>query len=176
MDWGKQMAENQKMSRMALFQNYGYHQERVKRKSFVIDILTQKDIIDYNVKLQEPLRIDTLSDILIDSIITYDIRNNNSLETMCFLMDIEQFDIHLNTNLVNGSSTNNGMFNKLLIPNECRSGSWASHKSKKMNYVCTLNPCVLSSLNIRITDLNIPGSAMWSSDGRIIMELIISDK
>ena len=171
------MAENQKRARMNLFQNHGYQQERTKRKSFVIDILTKRDVIEYNVRLQEPLRIDSISDILIDSIVTYNMNDRDSIDRMCFLMDIDQFDIHLNTNLINGSSTNNGMFNKLLVPNECTtSSSWASHKSKKMNYVCTLNPCTISSLNIRITDLQIPGVAMWSIDGRIIMELIVSEK
>jgi len=74
----------------------------------------------FSCRLQEPLRIDSLSEVYLDNFTTYDAPRNTSAghgETeptssyQFFCLDINEFNIQTN-------SPNPNMFNKVVIPNE----------------------------------------------------------
>ena len=90
---------------------------------------------------------------------------------MGFILDIDQFNIQNN-------STNKNIFNKIFIPNEDTVGtSTIVHKSKKLNYICQINPTKLYEITGSITNCPItsgtPATNFTDSDGRFIVEFVI---
>ena len=68
----------------------------------------------FNLILSEPLIIDSLSDIYLDTFITYSIGSDHKStdpNKQYFMLDIDQFDLR-------GVSTNIKMNRKIIIPNE----------------------------------------------------------
>jgi len=137
-----------------LYQNTGYRNDRKKIHNIVIkdDANHADDGISYNLQLQEPLRIDKLSDVYLDSFTTYNIgtsHDNKTPQKQHFVIDIDQFNIKT-------ASHTARLHNKLIIPNEDGDGdkTFKVHKGRKMNYVGTVNPCVLTHLSGKITDGN----------------------
>ena len=134
------------------FENTGFQNNRKKTQNLVIK-LTNIDENKKNITLNEPLRIEKLSDIYLDSFITRQADDNNNVHpnfTSCFVVSIDEFDIKT-------SSNENFLVNKLIIPNERRGGTDDQsfiHKGKKNNFVSSINPCTLSQLNIQITSIN----------------------
>jgi len=106
----------------------------------------------FNLILSEPLIIDSLSDIYLDTFITYSIGSDHKStdpNKQYFMLDIDQFDLR-------GVSTNIKMNRKIIIPNEEATGgkSIKVHKGKKMNFVCNINPTKLTNISGGITDMN----------------------
>lgn len=179
MEWGQQMRKHQQNARDAMYQNSNYSFERRERKTLIIDqkgFDATNTII--NTKLFEPLIIDKLSDVYLESVITRGCKDKDTdMESMALLLNIDQFNI--NTNIAsNGSGTtiaNQHSFNKLLIPNENNSTAVAQiHKAKKLNYVCSINPTKISEITGTITDMN--NKTIFSSghtDSRLIVEFVI---
>ena len=59
---------------------------------------------EFNVKLHEPLRIDRLSDVYLDSFITFDAEKNNTTGAdgkSAFVLSINEFNIQSNSNSSN---------------------------------------------------------------------------
>ena len=181
MEWGQQMTKHQQNSRNAMYQNSNYSFERKNRKTVVINTteFTGNASNVWSTKLFEPLIIDKLSDVFLESFITYNCSGSNSSSTCAFVLSINEFNINTNTSShINGSGNLNNphCFNNILIPNELSEtgdNKTCIHKAKKLNYMCSINPTRLSTLSGTIT--NIMGGSIWnsSSDRRLIIELVI---
>tara|TARA_B100000900_G_scaffold409056_1_gene424308 strand:- start:1754 stop:2326 length:573 start_codon:yes stop_codon:yes gene_type:complete len=184
MEWGKQMEKHQENAKLLLYQNTNYTFERRERKTLIIDSINNKldNNINFTTELTEPLIVDKLSDIYLESFTTFNCSSNSSQENMCFLLDIEQFNINSNC-AFNASKNSSGIphnssgtysFNRIIIPNENNSGSNVGthiHKSKKLNYICSINPTRINSINGKVTNLD--NKSIISDSGRFILELII---
>ena len=67
MDFQKQLNESQENARLSFFQNPGYQFERREKKNLLIDHKIGTTITDITLPLFEPLKIDKLSDVFIES-------------------------------------------------------------------------------------------------------------
>ncbi len=174
MDFQKQLNESQENAKLSFFQNPGYQFERREKKNLLIDHKIGTSTDEITLPLFEPLKIDKLSDVFIESFTTFDaVANTTSVEKVAFVVDIKEFNINTSTNLYSTGTTVTNTFNKIIIPNEDGTGTQKTkvHKGRKLNYVCTLNPSTISNLTIKVTDLN--GDSMFGDAGRILFELII---
>lgn len=179
--------DNQMNAQLMTFQNSRYTNERVSKQTLIIDHVIGSGTT-FDIPLYEPLRIDSLSEIYLDSFIT-----NQSISTdddgdgtvdsghrgfnSCFVVKINEFDIKSvsNSNTVTAAS-NNSLSGSLLIPNEETSRAGITlHKNKKMNYVTTINPCKLTKITGSIT--NLKGDRMFThANSRFILEFVIVSK
>jgi hypothetical protein len=175
MDFQKQLNESQENARLSFFQNPGYQFERREKKNLLIDHKIGTSTDEITLPLFEPLNIDKLSDVFIESFTTHDALVNTNIEKVAFVVDIKEFNINTSTNLYSTGTTVTNTFNKIIIPNEDGQGGQKTkvHKGRKLNYVCTLNPTTISNLTIKITDLAGIASMFGSAAGRILFELII---
>jgi hypothetical protein len=117
--------------------------------------------------LIEPLIVDRLSDVFLDSFTTFNCKANTTSNTSAFILDVEEFNIHSNSN------NSKLAFNKCVIPNLATAATGTTiHKGKKLNYICSINPCRLRTLTLDATVLD--GTTILSSDGgRYIAEFVI---
>ena len=155
MEWGQQMRRHEHVSRDASFHNTNYMNNREKKIPLILDIheYSGENGLSggkFKIDLTEPLIIDELSDIYLDSCIT---QNTNLAITglsMGFVIKIDQFKI-------NSRSNNEFINGGFLIPNEHvdfgKHNMSIPHKSKKMNYICTINPTKLKQLTGTISNL-----------------------
>jgi len=175
MEWGKQMEKHQENAKLSLYQNTNYTFERNERKTLIVDYKIFEIITDINLPLYEPLIIDKLSDIYLDSFTTFNAIVNNNTEKAAFVLSINEFNVKNNSNKYNTETTPTRSFRNIIIPNEDGVGGNTTqvHKGKKMNYICSINPTKLSSLTIKITDLNSTPASMFGAAGRFIAEFII---
>ena len=163
------------MEQTNFYENTRYSFERSERKTLILDYKIGATITDISLPLYEPLIIDKLSDVYLDSFTTFRALANTNIEKSAFVINIDEFNINSNSNHYSTGTTATSAFNKLIIPNEAGSHGDLTHvhKAKKMNYICTMNPTKLSTLTIKITDLNSTPDTMFNSAGRIIMEFVI---
>ena len=148
-----------------LYENSGYQFERRERKTLILDVSIGA-AIPISEKLHEPLRIDKLSDIYLDSFTTFNATLNNTSAKIAFVLGIDQFNINSNSN-------DSGVFNKIIIPNDALTSTETRvHKGKKMNYICSINPETLSTISGTITDLS-GSTAAFASGSRFIAEFVI---
>ena len=164
-DWNS-MRANQESAMNTMYQNTrAGHFERTQRNSLILDVIDNDPTNfgttpltvpanEFNVELHEPLKVDKLSDIYLDSFTTFDANINTARGSIAFLLGIKEFNINSNSNV----SSN---YNKIMIPNssdtapdEGVDGKCITHKSKKFNYICSINPCTLSRItgNISLAD------------------------
>ena len=162
----------------SMFNNSSYQLDRLDRQTIILDIVKGNgagvDKINFSVELMEALNIDKKYNLFLDSITTHNCIQNNSTNTMGFLLSINNFNIL--------SSSNQQMSRKLFIPNEQSGGTGASntktHKGKKMNYICKVEPTRIQTISGSITLLDgltdiFKGTAVGTTAGRIIIELIL---
>ena len=165
MEWGKQMEKHQENDKLSLYQNTNYSFERSERKTLILDVVINDDTT-FSEKLHEPLIIDKLSDIYLDSFTTSKCKQSTS-DLMCFILNINEFNNHSNSN-------NSTIFNSIIIPNEENASATVQakvHKGKKMNYICSINPTKLSNITGKIQSLG--GNNMFNGSGRFIAEFVI---
>ena len=172
MEYGQQMQQPQENAKLAFYQNPGYQLERRERKIMILDV-TIGIGTSFSTTLHEPLLIDRQSDIFLDSFTTFNALKNITSDPspapahMSFLMGIDEFNIQSN-------SSNSNSFNRIIIPNNAVSDNTVTtHKTKKFNYICSINPGKLSQINGTITNLADPPVTSFSSDGRFIAEFMI---
>jgi len=174
MEWGKQMEKHQENAKLSLYQNTNYSFERNERKTLILDVVISNGIA-FSEDLHEPFIIDKLSDIYLDSFVTHGgIINTNGTTNnhMGFIFDIDQFNIKNNSNNAN-------FFNKLFIPNEDNSGTnkTFTHKGKKHNFVCSINPTTITKLSGTVHNLNSIVATMFHvTHGRFVAEFVIVDR
>tara|TARA_A100001015_G_scaffold62563_1_gene69015 strand:+ start:47 stop:556 length:510 start_codon:yes stop_codon:yes gene_type:complete len=148
-----------------MYQNSGYCDTRINKQILIIDN-TVGEGKTFDVSLQEPLKIDSLCDIYLDNFTTFDSKINTVTNQHAFVISIDQFNIKSNSN-------NNNLNNKIVIPNETITvNTVKTHKARKMNYICSINPCTLTKISGNITEM--AGLTMGNdATFRFIMELII---
>lgn len=157
----------------SMFNNSSYQLDRLDRQTIILDIVKAHippDKINFSVELMEALNIDKKYNLFLDSITTYNcVKNDTDYNHMGFLLSINNFNIL--------SSSNQQISRKLFIPNEqsgTAAGTTKTHKGKKMNYICKVEPTRIQTINGSITLLD--GSTdifEGSGGGRIIIELIL---
>lgn len=127
----------------------------------------------FNIKLNEPLIIDNISELYLDNVTTYNCNITNDNDNSAFVLNIDQFNS--NTKVASNSSYtyvsanggqssrlishgNNIIENNIIIPNENNElGNYFSsvhHKSKKLNYLADIPSGRIDHLSGRITNLN----------------------
>ena len=110
------------------------------------------DTIEFPIDLHEPLRIDKLSDVYLDSFTTFNCVVPTTT-SQSFVMEIKEFQVHSHSN-------NQGLsFGRVVIPNNGAALSGGStgvrvHKGSKFNYICPVNPMTLHRLTIKLTLLD----------------------
>lgn len=183
MDFAMKRQQQQDAARMMMFQNSGYQFERRDKKTLILDITDQGTAAtnpltngtEFSVELFEPLIIDKLSDIYLDSVLTHNCNLNGTNDNSGFCLKINEFNINSNCASI---SSNQQLFNSILIPNEHDSidkhFSTVTHKGKKMNYICSANPGKITKLTGKLTDL--AGNPMYTRPRNHNFGLIQSNK
>jgi hypothetical protein len=131
-------------------------------------------LVEYPIDLHEPLRIDTLSDVYLDSFATFNCVDPVGTHCQAFVMEINEFK-------VNSYSNNQELsFGQVVIPNNGATLSGGStgfrvHKGSKFNYICPVNPMTLHRLTIKLTLLDGRTSIFLNpaKDHRCFGELLI---
>lgn len=149
------------------YENSGYKNLRNKKKTLILDIMDNTALSagsEFNVKLFEPLKIDKQSELYLDNLITFNSMLADNSKRSSFCLKINEFNI--NTNCAAGDLSQNTLYNSIIIPNENRNidnfFTSVSHKAKKFNYICDVNPMTISSLSGKITDLE--GNSVFHGD------------
>lgn len=160
-------------SRQKMYQSVNYQDRRRDKITLLLDIQDTdtvqhlNDGTEFRVTLTEPLLVDRLSNIFLDNFMTFNCDLSNIPDNMAFIVTLNEFN---NQSIGGSTSTDTNIHNKLLIPNENNDldnfDSVVVHKGKKMNYVTTINPCKISSISGKIT--NLAGNGMFSSNALII--------
>ena len=145
--------------------DYGF--DRRVTKSLILDVADTSTNFplsageEFSIELFEPLVIDKLSDIYLDSFMTHNTMICHTGDTMAFALKINEFNVNSNAA---STASNQHMFNSIIIPNDHSNitdvHSCVVHKGKKLNYVCSINPCRLSTISGKLTDLAGLGSAV----------------
>ena len=167
MEYGQMMEQAKENAKLAFYQNPGYQLERRERKSFIIKD-DPGDTGVFDVRLQEPLVIDRLSDIYLENFTTFH-SNNKPLATLpcsAYVLKFNEFNHQ-------GNSTDSNSFNSLIIPNENTGEAGTNtrkiHKGKKLNYVASINPSTLSKISGTITDLDGEIDTMFHTTGDMFL-------
>ena len=184
MEFQKQLQDNQANMKLSFYQNDGYQFERRDKKTFILKVLSD-GTINFNETLQEPLIIDRLSDIYLESFLTWhdDTNHNNGLnlddtdnlsDRSAFVLKINEFNNQGNSNL-NDNDTQ--LFNKIVIPHVIPTTDVTDpyrkiHKSRKLNYICSMNPTKLSSLTGTITALD-GSTSLFNTNDMFLAEFVI---
>ena len=173
MDYGQQLRQANEHALQNFYQPTGNRFERVERKSLIIDKDIGTSKTSFSVPLQEPLKIDKHCDVYLDTFTTWNCKSgSNSAEDTAFLLNINELNIHTDSN-------QSKSFHKIVIPNSQSATSnlnaAVTHKNKKFNYICSINPTTLSQINGTLTNLangTIMEATSGSSKGRFIAELV----
>ena len=160
MEYGQQMKQAKDNAMMAFYQNPGYQLERRNKKTFILRV-DSDGTINFNKPLHEPLIIDRLSDIYLESFLTWhadtDADGGLNLDDDNNLSDRSAFVLKINEFNNQGNSSEGNTFNKIVIPHVIEAGKTdyrKIHKSRKLNYICSMNPTTISSLSGTITGLD----------------------
>lgn len=151
------------------YMNSGYNFDRIKKKTMLVrwqPSSPNEKII--NLELVEPFRLDVHSDIYLDNFTTYvKTAPTASSASSAFVLRINEFNIQSNVagNASGVTLTDNRghMFNNIVIPADSLAAGVTSHKSKKMNYICSINPTTITKITGTVTDLD--GEAMFTTAG-----------
>tara|TARA_B110000211_G_C13946263_1_gene494034 strand:+ start:311 stop:841 length:531 start_codon:yes stop_codon:yes gene_type:complete len=172
MDFGQQRLQQQEAARQMMYQNQGYQFERRDKKTLILHY-DMSNATTFNIDLYEPLKIDKLSDIYLESFTTFHSGAVPALDknSSAFVFDINELNI-------NNNSSTGPTFNKLVIPNELTSAPSSTikrtiHKSKKLNYICSINPSTLTKISGTVTGLTDVTSMFTATNDGFIMELLI---
>ena len=167
---------------MEFYANNQYKRSIEKTKTLILD-LREGDTIEqvanmtdggkaFNVELTEPLKIDAVTDIYLDSFTTFKSRiHSNDSKKSGFLLNINEF----NTNVV----TNNNIYsNAIFIPNQRLSGPVDDaqvHSGKKFNYIGYLLPQNIHRLSGTLHNLakDSEGMSSTTDEMRAIAEFIL---
>lgn len=156
-----------------IFENTDYVFNRRQTHSLVIDVECGTTV-NFNENLIEPLIVDKQSDVYLDSLSTFHCLTCNTKGEMGFLLTIDDFPIKTASN----SSTIN---RSLYIPNEQTTevsenegpSLGRSHKGKKLNYICTINPTKITKVSGKLTLLDGTSTPFDDNDGRFVLDLAI---
>tara|TARA_B100001094_G_C17647685_1_gene538089 strand:- start:72 stop:596 length:525 start_codon:yes stop_codon:yes gene_type:complete len=144
------------------YMNSGYNFERTPKKTLIVrwhSSVADQSTID--LSLTEPLKIDVLSDIYLDNFTTFHNASNdptfNTPARSAFVLNINEFNTQ--SNIAGPADKRNNIFNNIVIPSDALTKNGTdqitkSHKSKKMNFICSINPTTFTKITGKITDLD----------------------
>ncbi len=159
------------------YMNSGYNFDRIKKKTMLVrwePSSPNEKII--NLELVEPFRLDVHSDIYLDNFTTYvKTAPAASSAISAFVLRINEFNIQSNVagNASGVTLTDNRghMFNNIVIPADSFDSGVTSHKSKKMNYICSINPTTITKITGTVTDLD-GGNMFTNASDSFIAEFV----
>lgn len=154
---------------LTIFENTDYVFNRRETHSLVIDVECGTTVT-FDKSLIEPLIVDKQSDVYLDSLSTFHCLTNNSKAEIGFLLSLDNFPIK--------TVSNNSTINRsLYIPNEQNTTGdpsiSKSHKGKKLNYICTINPTKITKVSGKLTLLDGSTTPFADTDGRFVLDLAI---
>jgi len=151
------------------YMNSGYMSDRDEKQ--LINIKLDNSVTSKIYNLVEPITIDKLSDIYLDSFISNNITQSDADHNI-IILGIKEFNIK--------SVSNDAKYNnKIIIPNT--NGAAASvnntvaHRATKFNFVANINPTKLRSLEISLTD-DASTPAAWGSGEFWVTFMIVPRK
>ena len=183
MEFQKKLQDDQANAKLSFYQNDGYQFERRDKKTFILKVLSD-GTINFNETLQEPLIIDRLSDIYLESFLTWHGPIDGSAGGINFQTDfINKSAFVLNINELNNQGNSNlndndtQLFNKIVIPHVIPTTDVTDpyrkiHKSRKLNYICSMNPTKLTSLTGTITALD-GSTSLFNTNDMFLAEFVI---
>lgn len=153
---------------MEFYTNSQYKGSIENKKTLVLDSGDISTTTTFTKSLTEPLKIDAVTDVYLDSFTTFKCLQSNVLDQAGFLLNINEFNSNVATNKPQFS-------NAIFIPNEQSSSTAAitkTHKGKKYNYVGYLLPQNIHKLTGKVTALDGTNS-MGVSGFRFIAEFVL---
>ena len=142
------------------YNNSGYRNNRNRKKTLIIDFDDSDNVhlgngSEFKIDLLEPLIIDKHSEIYLDHFLTFNCNMGDTYNHSAFVLKIKEFNINSG---VASNSKGDIISGGIIIPNDNNNINnyfgTVSHKSKKFNYICDINPCKLTSITGKITDMN----------------------
>ena len=142
-----------------IYDNTRYINTRNKRRMLIIDLDDSDNThlgggTEFNIKLYEPFKIDKKSEIYLDNFTTFNSNLAFDYKNIAFLLKIKEFNMNIG---VASNTNNSNIYNSIVIPNDNTSvlnyHTAVSHKSKKFNYVCDINPTTITNITGSITNL-----------------------
>ena len=95
----------------------------------------------FRLPLHESLRVDTITDVYLDSFMTNDGFSNDGNDNQYFIINIDELELKT---ISNNPSVNGG----IIIPNDNTSNEGPQvHKGKKLNYISTIFPKTITEIN-----------------------------
>jgi hypothetical protein len=145
------------------YDNTGYVNKRNRKQILILDVSDEGGDIhlgngsEFNIQLREPLIIDSLSEVYLDNMVTFNCNMGDESNQSAFVLNIDQFNI--NNSVASPSDTfSNIVSGSIIIPNDNNNidnyFGPVIHKAKKFNYLCDINPCKISNISGKITDLS----------------------
>lgn len=155
-----------------IFENTDYIFDRRETQSLVLDIECGTTV-NFSVDLVEPLIIDKLSNVNLDSLTTFNCKTSDDKSELGFLLSLDDFPIKTSSNKSN-------INRNLYIPNEQNTASdptlGRTHKGKKLNFICTINPTKITNISGKLTLLDGTTTPFASTNGRFILDLAITPR
>ena len=143
-----------------LYNNSLYINNRNRKKTLIIDFDDSDNThlgsgTEFKIDLREPFIIDKHSEIYLDHFLTFNSNLGDTHNHAAFALKINEFNIN---NGVASNTSSDKIDGAIIIPNANNDINnyfgTVSHKSKKFNYICDINPIRLTSISGKITDLN----------------------
>jgi hypothetical protein len=148
------------MNNLELYEHSRYSNNRNKKQTLILDILGSTELgagSEFNIELFEPLTISKHSELYLDNFVTFNSVLADKPERASFCLTLNEFNVGTNC-ASNDATAKQSIFNSIIIPNENRnSGNFftsVSHKAKKYNYICDVNPMRLTNITGKITSLD----------------------
>ena len=166
-----------------LYTNTNYSFERDGSKTIIINVSMGANITTFDVPLSEMITIDKHADIYLDLLTTFNCKRSvDSMEDMGFVLSIDQFEIRSVTNRSVISLKDSDLGRSVFIPNdqnidgtgELNLDVSKTHKGKKLNYICSINPSNINRISGKLT--NMVGDSIFSGNGRFVAEFVIIGK
>lgn len=164
-----------------LYSNTKYSFDRDESKTIVINVPMTTGNNTFSVDLSENITVDKHSDVYLDSLTTFNCKSSHNSEVdMGFILSIDQFEIKSYSNQETGIAD---ISRAIFIPNDQNSSppsegshidTSKTHKGKKLNYICSINPTNIHRISGKIT--NIGNETIFGGNGRFIAEFVIVGK
>lgn len=157
------------MSDFDMYQNSRYISDRDEKQ--LITIKLDSSVTSKNYPLVEPITIDRLSDIYLDSFISNNITQSDPNHNI-IILGVKEFNIK-------SVSSEPQYNNKIIIPNTnsgtASDNTTIAHRATKFNFVANINPIKLKSLEISLTD-DAATPAAWGSGEFWVTFMIVPRK
>lgn len=117
------------------------------------------------------VRTDSMYDVFLESLTTYNCVYNNTKNTMSFKLTFDNLNMDVSSNYL--------YKDEITIPNSTPNGGYSGiHKDKKLNYITTITPNKLSNISGKISTLDnqtiFRNPTETSNTDRIVIELVLT--